>query len=578
MQVIAEVCWRPHWVRRLLRGCVAAACLTVVCGAAFPGTAAALSPAFGRWSGSGQGGKVYFVVSRVRGTDVFSDLVEQCANGTPSAGDIPWSRNQEGPAFRSEAAIGADGRIHDLIRVPGSRTVGVFYDAHGRLSGDHGTLTIRGGVSGSKSDGDQTCAIRNARVSRTGGSTLADGDYKVSGGEPGTDLELSVFGEGAEIWWSGLVGTPVGGVEDDPALCAEVGAVASGIGDVFDARSFASHSVSLLDAVLFAGHFSGGTHGFGSYIATSYPVCSGGGVLTWKLERRAPPLAPALPLHGGPPPPPPHHHHVRHPRPVRYVALGDSYSSGEGVRPYERGTATLHDHCHRSTRAYPLLVSLPHITFERSFYACFGATTTKNLLSEPLSGEQPQIDRPALRRAQLVTVTIGGNDAGFSAVLKQCSRPSSRVLGRCYRQPKAGRLLGKIRALRGTLVSTYDAIRARTGPHAKIVVLDYPNLFPAHGCRKLNAVYDMKTQRFLRFAGGVLDRTIRAAASEAHVRFVDVRDEFKDHELCSPHGEWIDFLVAPHRSPRAIFGSFHPNAAGQRAYARALEHALEHIL
>jgi hypothetical protein len=90
------------------------------------------------------------------------------------------------------------------------------------------------------------------------------------------------------------------------------------------------------------------------------------------------------------------------------------------------------------------------------------------------------------------------------------------------------------------------------------------SLFPEHGCRKLNAVFDERAQRFMRTAGGVLDRTIASAASQAHVHFVDVRDEFADHELCARH-EWVDFFVAPRaKRPSAVTGSFHANAAGSK--------------
>jgi hypothetical protein len=76
----------------------------------------------------------------------------------------------------------------------------------------------------------------------------------------------------------------------------------------------------------------------------------------------------------------------------------------------------------------------------------------------------------------------------------------------------------------------------------------------------------------------VLDRTIAQAAGAAGVQFVDVRPAFAGHEVCSRH-EWIDFFVAPraHRLSGPM-GSFHPNAAGQRAYARVLRGVLERDL
>ncbi len=223
-------------------------------------------------------------------------------------------------------------------------------------------------------------------------------------------------------------------------------------------------------------------------------------------------------------------------------------------------------------------MSLPGIRLVRAFYACSGATAP-DVLSRSRFGEIPQIDHPRLRRAQLVTISIGGNDAGFVKVLAQCTRLYGRLHhSRCYRPPAAHRILGGIEALRGTLTGAFEAIGERAGPQAKIVVLDYPNLFPEHGCRKLNLVFDQRAQRFMRAAGGVLDRTIAAAAAQAHVHFVDVRHEFAHHELCARQ-EWVDFFVSPKaKRPGAVTGSFHPNAAGQRAYARVLRAALEHIL
>jgi lysophospholipase L1-like esterase len=209
---------------------------------------------------------------------------------------------------------------------------------------------------------------------------------------------------------------------------------------------------------------------------------------------------------------------------------------------------------------------------ERSFFACSGATTA-NVLRVSRFGEPAQIDRRQLHGARLVTISIGGNDAAFSSVVKLCTRA---VPVRCYKGAAAKRIMGRIESLGPELVRTYDAIRAKAGDHVKIVVLDYPNLFPAagHSCHKLNVLYSAPARRFLRRAGGELDDTIEAAAQRAHVRFVDVRGGFAKHEICSKH-EWVDYIVRKGATPS--MGSFHPNAAGQRAYARVLRRELERI-
>ncbi len=109
---------------------------------------------------------------------------------------------------------------------------------------------------------------------------------------------------------------------------------------------------------------------------------------------------------------------------VRFVALGDSYSSGEGLYLYSTGTDTSSDRCHRSPLAYgPLLsyVDRQHRGF--AFVACSGATTAD--LSAPnhlYPTEAPQL--AALSSAtRTVTLTLGGNDVGFRRPSAPASDP-----------------------------------------------------------------------------------------------------------------------------------------------------------
>jgi hypothetical protein len=121
-----------------------------------------------------------------------------------------------------------------------------------------------------------------------------------------------------------------------------------------------------------------------------------------------------------------------------YIALGDSYSSGEGAGSYVRGTnvrlGPAEDLCHLSTRAYPEIVgkklhykSFPPGRF--GFYACSGAvvadvwgTTGPN--TGALGGQGQWNGDPQMRhvdhRTRLVTLTIGGNDIGFSSLGSGC--------------------------------------------------------------------------------------------------------------------------------------------------------------
>src|SRR3954453_24030259 len=86
----------------------------------------------------------------------------------------------------------------------------------------------------------------------------------------------------------------------------------------------------------------------------------------------------------------------------RNVALGDSYSSGTGTRPYTDST------CQRSVYAYPSLRAANRPKTSLVFAACSGATTS-DVLNNQVSS--------LTSTTKFVTITVGGNDAGFSSVI-----------------------------------------------------------------------------------------------------------------------------------------------------------------
>src|SRR5262245_35220317 len=87
-----------------------------------------------------------------------------------------------------------------------------------------------------------------------------------------------------------------------------------------------------------------------------------------------------------------------------YAALGDSYSAGVGAPPYDPASGS----CNRSPRSAAALWAASHPGTSFAFAACSGATTTDVINNQlgALSGATSQ-----------VTISIGGNDAGFSPVL-----------------------------------------------------------------------------------------------------------------------------------------------------------------
>jgi lysophospholipase L1-like esterase len=269
-------------------------------------------------------------------------------------------------------------------------------------------------------------------------------------------------------------------------------------------------------------------------------------------------------------------------QPLRYVALGDSFSSGEGVPPFNAGTNRYlppRDTCHRSYRAYPALVadrrSSPGMW---GFWACSGANVhDMTNVNQENRGEIAQLDRIAPPGSSdpgvdLVTVTIGGNDAQFKDVSLACvaSRIVS-ILGSCRTNWRAA-VAASIDRLRATLPPLYRAIRARA-PSARIIVLAYPNPFPKvlpqlSRCRSWVAPADL---RWLSRTAAALNEVIRSAAhsSRAGVTYLSPSG-FDGHDVCSPE-PWFNGLGL---LPSHLRYSVHPNAFGQRRLAEIVLAAL----
>jgi lysophospholipase L1-like esterase len=274
---------------------------------------------------------------------------------------------------------------------------------------------------------------------------------------------------------------------------------------------------------------------------------------------------------------------------VNYVALGDSYSAGHGVMPYDPGTNDRRDKCHRSKYAYSRQLELPHVRLVRSFFACAGATT-ENVVSQTTAHVHSVLQWPGehvvqlantkqLSAADLVTITIGGNDVRFDRVLMACIRPANcnkyRVADNAPVTGRAG-ILANTSALYPKLVETFTQLRAAVPPTAAVLALDYPQLFPAAGlpasCPPDAGLFTKDVQHFLRHAADLLDETEQSAARAAGLQFVDVRPIFDGHEICGRRGGWIThLLIRPvPGGPPVGEASVHPNRAGQAAYARAI--------
>lgn len=276
---------------------------------------------------------------------------------------------------------------------------------------------------------------------------------------------------------------------------------------------------------------------------------------------------------------------------LSYVALGDSYSSGEGNPPFEAGTDGNGDFCHRSQAAYPNILASFYQTNPVLFYACSGAKTAD--IASPTAihyTEGPQIFEPGVdNTANLVTLTIGGNDAGFSSVLQSCVMQRIKAAIQNFVVGPIGRWLGlgadpscansssftssvenQILNVQGPVQNVYQQLRNVTSPtDTSIIAADYPHLFPdtqaEQTCIQLSPYLTTTDQNWLNSEGDLLDNTLFVAASNAGVNMVDVRSIFDGHAVCGNGGAWINGLSTASGGAGSLIplvGSFHPNADG----------------
>jgi lysophospholipase L1-like esterase len=223
---------------------------------------------------------------------------------------------------------------------------------------------------------------------------------------------------------------------------------------------------------------------------------------------------------------------------ANYVALGDSYSSGVGAGG-ETGS------CSRSPNAYPQLWANAHSPSSFQFVACSGAKTT-DVSANQLS---------ALSSATtLVSITIGGNDVGFSQVMIDCNLYSDST---CVSEIDAAENTAKTQ-LPGWLDTLYSQIRAKA-PSAKVVVLSYPRFYDLSASWYCPGLSYTKRQK-INEGADVLDGVIQAqVAKYSNFAFADVRSRFaNDHEICDYGNEWLHSVDWSN-----IGDSYHPNASGQ---------------
>lgn len=288
------------------------------------------------------------------------------------------------------------------------------------------------------------------------------------------------------------------------------------------------------------------------------------------------------------------------PQKLDYLAMGDSYISGEGAYNYQNGTDTDTNRCHLSLLSYPYLLSR-ELNFD-SFHsvACSGATmdditntgddylgqadNKKIARNQRLSQEIDSIfasfspgyinqsDFVSRYRPKVITVSISGNDIGFSHILVRCMLEPDT----CYSTYEDR--LELVRQINGQfprMVNTYMQLKNQASPNTKIYVIGYPQLVQPGGDCAVNVRLNVHELDFSKLIINYLDSVIKAAADKAGVFYVDTQSALDGHKLCETNSSdvAVNGLTAGNSYPDKFGGpigseTYHPNYLGHRLLAQ----------
>jgi lysophospholipase L1-like esterase len=256
-----------------------------------------------------------------------------------------------------------------------------------------------------------------------------------------------------------------------------------------------------------------------------------------------------------------------------YVALGDSYTAGPLV-PTPTGSPIL---CGRSTNDYPADVARAINPSSFVNASCSGATTVNMTQSQSLGGgiqtAPPQFN--ALNaNDSLVTVGIGGNDAGLISVAEECT--ALDILwpfgDRCKSHYQSGATDTEVAAVNATEPKVAQVIQQIhvLAPHAQVLVVGYPDGLPQNGSNCYPDVpFSSADVTWFNSIEIDLNGVLRQAAQANGATYVDTFSSSIGHDACQGSNAWVNGLL-----PTSAAYPLHPNQTGESNMARQVEGAL----
>jgi lysophospholipase L1-like esterase len=245
--------------------------------------------------------------------------------------------------------------------------------------------------------------------------------------------------------------------------------------------------------------------------------------------------------------------------PLRYVALGDSYSAGSGILPPDPSSPS----CLRSILNYPHVIAA-RIGAQLTDVTC-GAADTSDFSSSQYPGVAPQL-AAVNSDSQLITMTIGGNDNSvFINSILECGTAGLSTLGQgspCKDKYGDSFETDIKTKTYPALVQALSAVRAKA-PHAKVAILSYPWILPATGGCFPQMPIATGDVPYLRHEQATLNDAVSRAAAATGATYVNLNAASNGHDACKAIGvRWIEPVIG---GTNAVI--VHPNAFGEAEMA-----------
>jgi lysophospholipase L1-like esterase len=253
----------------------------------------------------------------------------------------------------------------------------------------------------------------------------------------------------------------------------------------------------------------------------------------------------------------------------RYVALGDSAASGPLI-PLPDPTML---GCFRSTNNYPKLVAA-RLGVPITDVTCSGADTNDmfNPQGTDLGTAPPQLDA-LTPDTTLVTLQIGGNDAGLVGLAESCLNllPEWLSGSSCADENTAGGgdVYGaRVAAVRPRVDAVLAEIHARA-PSARVYVVGYTTYLPRNGCYPLVQVWP-RDANYIQAKIDQLNQVLADAAAAGGATYVDIRTPGIGKDVCkAPAVRWTEPFI-----PANVAAPLHPNLTGMIGMANVVAGAI----